>query len=247
MSFITINPKNNIFTLFQYKWKAYRSTLTTLVLLQLIAILFSLGGSSVSETGNGFISIQLKNINANIVIILTLLWAFVTGILITTKSYREKDYHFVTTRINSNVANILFLASISVLAGLTTIMSRYLIISLHTLFVGLEEVISLSAIADLQGYVYGVMGTIIYIFFFSIIGYLIGCLVQVHYSFAFLIPTVIIGTIVMLNTMNIDLLYKVNHFYFFESSFPIFLLKTLTTITVAILCAFWISNQKEVR
>ncbi len=127
MSYITVNLTNVILNQYRFKLKAYLGTLTTLIFVQLIAILLSLGGVGGSGAGNGSISININDYSGDMVTSFTVFWAFITGILITTKSYDEVGYTFVTNRLSNNLANILFLFTASIFAGITAILSRYVL------------------------------------------------------------------------------------------------------------------------
>ena len=92
-----------------FKLKANIDAFSSLVWIQLLAHLFSLGGVASMGMGGTNLSVDVKYYSADLVIGFTMLWAFVTAITITTKPYRNHDFTFVTNRLSSSLSNILFL------------------------------------------------------------------------------------------------------------------------------------------
>ena len=86
-----------------FKLKSFIQVFMTLVVLQLLAMLFSFNGVGMMGSSNGSVEMDIQYYSADIVVVFTMLWAFITAILITTKAYRNDDFAFVTNRLSSNL------------------------------------------------------------------------------------------------------------------------------------------------
>src|SRR5690606_14116494 len=115
-----------------FKLKAYLGVFTSLLAVQLLAILFS--GSGVSSSGSGMndMHIRVHFYSADMVLVFTFIWAFIISMLLTTKVNRYPDFTFVSYRLSSNLANIYFLVTASIIAGTSAMLSSYLVkMSIH--------------------------------------------------------------------------------------------------------------------
>lgn len=93
---------------FLYKVKAYLSVFSSLLVVQAIGLLLSTNGSRMMGTSyNGF-SIDINYYTGDISIVITLIWSFITAIIITTKAYRNDDFVFVANRVSRHLSNMFF-------------------------------------------------------------------------------------------------------------------------------------------
>ena len=93
----------------RFKLKSYRGMFTSLMILQIIGILFSLAGEGGGggSSSNGF-SYDMTYYSSNIMFALIMIWAFISAIIITTRAYRFDDYAFVANRLTSHVCEYPF-------------------------------------------------------------------------------------------------------------------------------------------
>lgn len=113
----------------QVKWKAqlYISALSSLVILQIIfGVLTSSTGSGSSGHGGGNISVQFSDYSLDIFLIVSVIWAFIVGLLFTTKAYRMDDLSVISSRTSSAIANIFVMIIYSFMAVIIMISSYYL-------------------------------------------------------------------------------------------------------------------------
>lgn len=230
---------------YAFKMKAYIDAFSSLVGIQFIAFLFSLGGGSSSMgTSDGY-HFELKFYSADLVIIFTFIWIFVTAITITTKPYRNQDFTFVTNRMSSSLSNILFLLSASLLGAFTAVLSRFLIQTVAYFL--LKEDLYIASVMTSEMMI-GITVSLLYVFWISSIGYFVGTLVQIHKGFALLIPVIVIGSLFYDGFMQRDaMLLILFQFYFLESSMVLFAIKTLITTAVLFFASIAILNRMEVR
>lgn len=230
-----------------FKWKAYFGVFGSLAVIQLLGLLFSFTGVSSYGSGGENHSVNVTYYSADMVIVFTMLWAFSTAILITTRAYRDDDFAFVTNRLSSSLSNILFLLTASVIGGLTAWLSRFLLALI--LYYGFDY-----SFAD-GGYsfpaagemVMGIIAVFLYIVLFSALGYLTGMFVQVSKIFVVLLPAVLIGSLILGARMTNYEGNPVFEFFFFESSYSLFLVKVIVTIILSFLLATVGFNRLEVR
>lgn len=225
---------------FFFKLKSNIDAFNSLVWIQLIGIFFGFNSSS-SWSMDG-IDINIGYFSADGVIVLSMFWAFVTAITITTKPYRNLDFTFVSNRLSSSLSNILFLFTGSVLAAVTGMLSRFMVQFIHMSF-GSGEVFTIPfGIGD---FFIGVGATVLYLFLISALGYFIGTLVQVSKLFTFIVPAVIIAF--MYADIGINEKPLILQTYFMESSFLLFFIKVLITVVVLFGASMAILNRLEVR
>ena len=127
MSLKTINLAETVKKQFVFKLKANIDVFSSLVGIQLLAILFSLGGVGSMGMGGTNLSVDVKYYSADLVIVFTMLWSFVTAITITTKPYRNHDFTFVSNRLSSSLSNILFLLTASFIGSITAVLAGNLV------------------------------------------------------------------------------------------------------------------------
>lgn len=245
MSLATANLWEMVRKQFVFKLRANIDAFSSLIWIQLIAILFSVGGSSSSMTSSELFQIEVKYYSSDLVIVFTMIWAFVSAITITTKPYRYQDFTFVTNRISSNLSNMLFLLSVSMLGAITAILSKYLL-QVIGYFVVNEQMYT--TVTDSGTFFLGVAISFLYIFCISSIGYLIGALVQISKLFAVIIPVLIIGILFLEASLGRDAtIVKIFEFYILEPSAFVFSLKILFTTTFFFLASLAIFNRMEVK
>lgn len=234
----------------QYKFKlqAYMRVFSSLMATQLIAILISLTGVGSSGTGTDGIQLNITYYSADVVIGLTMVWAFLSSILVTTKAYRFDDFAFVATRLSSNLANALFLLTTSIVGGVTAMLSGYLLKTVIFLINGTQLVQGDSVFHAPNELLVGIFVSILYIFLFSGLGYLIGTVIQIYKPLIVILPIAFIG-ISFMRSMGgegpiIEVFFQ---FFFKEASVWIFFLKVLISSAFLFSSAAAISNRMGVR
>ncbi|HEY2420124.1 MAG TPA: hypothetical protein VGI04_01830 [Neobacillus sp.] len=231
-----------------YKLKAYIQVFMTLVILQLLAILFSFNGVGGSGGGSSTINFERHYYSADIVVSFTLLWGFITAVLITTKAYRNDDFVFVTNRVSNNLANMFFALTASIIGAITAMLSTYLIKVIMYFFAGNTFVKSINEIAGPSEFLLGIFATTLYIFLFSALGYFVGTLVQINKLFVVVLPALLFGSIFLLEGRgNPGIVQTTYEFIFTESSMPLFIVKIIVSAGLLFSAAFVISNRMEVK
>ena len=230
---------------FTYKLKAYKQVFISLIFIQLLAVFFSFNGVGMMGSSSESIEIDVQFYSADMVITFTILWAFITAILITTTAYKNDDFAFVTNRLSSNLSNVLFLLTASIVGGITAMLSTSLMRIIMYYFGGHGYI---SANHSLSEIVIGYSSTIFYILLFSGLGYFFGTLVQISKVFVVLIPGIIIGTgILGAGSMGFEWVESVYQFIFTEPSILLFVLKVLIVVVLLFSSSIALSNRMEVR
>lgn len=228
-----------------FKLKANIDAFSALVGIQLLAMLFSMGGANSFHSSSERMVLNVSFLSADVVIAFTMIWALVTGITITTKPHRNFDFTFVTNRLSSSLANIIFLLSASILGGITAMLARSLPLAVRYIF--FDEQFYNQPIT-MGEFLLGVGATILYLFCISAIGYFIGALVQISKLFVLLIPVLIIGSLFLDGGMNREpFLVNMFQFYMLESSIGLFILKMAITTALFFIGSIGILNRMEVR
>ena len=232
-----------------YKLKAYSQVFMSLIFLQLLAVLFSMNGvGSMGGSTGGSVELQVKYFSADFVAAFTMLWGFITAILITTKAYRNDDFVFVTNRVSSNLSNAVFLLTASVIGGITAMLSSYLLKVIVYYFISDLSIKSITVLEAPMELLLGIFSTILYVFLFCALGYLVGTLVQISKAFTVLLPAAFFGTLILEGLSGkAGTVANVFDFFFTESSLVLFIVKIIVSAGLLFSGAFVLSNRLEVR
>lgn len=242
MMFLTNGTLGKIvMTQVKFKLNAYMGALLSLIFVQLIGLLFSTNGSSMMGTSVNNIHIQVITLSNDLVFVFVAIWALFVGNLITTKAYRYDDFSFVTTRLSSNLANILFLLIISVFAGVTTFLSNYVLRVYLSIFGNMEYMKSPGVFDDPLGSFRMLIITTLLILSLAAGGYLAGMLIQNSRLFLFLIPIFVLS--ILTTEIGQTLIQNV----FINESTWLLILNLIIVTIVFFGTAIVSSNRLEVR
>ena len=226
-----------------YKLKSV-NVFTPLVLVQSMAILFSLFATGSSSSYSGGVGVSIKHYSVDVVIGFTLVWAFIISVTMATKVYREDDFTFVTNRLTYTLSNIAFLITVSVFAAITSILSGHLLNVVVSIYQWNKSSIFFHDLDITTAmYVTGILSTIVIMLFVSSLGFFAGVLIQRFPLLKFILPAVIIG-LLMMQASFVPIIFE---FYFLEKVFSLFLLKQLVTMIVLFTVTVYLSNRMEVR
>ncbi|MFS8187022.1 hypothetical protein ACMG4J_09670 [Rossellomorea marisflavi] len=228
-----------------YKLKAYRGIFTSMIIVQVVALLLSLGstGGAVGSSSVGY-TFEVNGYSGNLILVFTMIWSFMTAIVITTKAYRYNDFLMVSNRLTSQVSSILFLLITSITGALAAIGGEYLLRDLLILFQDANFVFEGSA-PTLQG----ILGTCMYLIVFALMGYTSGMLVQYNQLFVVILPVSVIGIPLLISFIfGISFLFE-DLFLFFlnETSILIFTMKFLLFILPLLCINLFAGNRIEVK
>lgn len=226
-----------------YKLKSYIQVFFTLVIVQLIGILFSLGGIGASGTSSDLFDIDIRYYSGDYVVILTMLWGFISAVIITTKAFRN-DFTFVTNRLSSILSNLLFLLTASFIGGLTVMLSPSILKFIFYYMMEKQYVITYS---EMIAFPIGIFSTSLYILLSCALGYFSGTLFQIHKVFEVVLPAMFFGAIIGEGSGKLMIFSTVYEFLLTESSFPLFILKVIVIVGMLFTCSFVFSNRMEVR
>ncbi len=238
---------NVVLKQFKYKFTSYTGLFSSMMVLQILALFFSLNGIGSFMGGSDTFEVKATTYSADFVIIFMLLWALFTSILITTRPYREDDFTFVTTRVSSHLSNALFLLAASFIAGTSAILSSFLL-KIIIFLIGTGHFIAGNAAAGFQGILIGIVATSLYILLFSSLGYIIGTLIQLNRAFAVIIPVLFIGFATFGERAGYGHTAKaIVEFFSTESSFVLFFVKVIVSAVLLFAGSIAIFNRMEVR
>ncbi|WP_062050117.1 hypothetical protein [Bacillus sp. JCM 19034] len=247
MSLVNVHFLDVVKKQYAFKIRSYMGSILTLIILQIFAILLAVSTTNYYHSMDSIgISIKAQIYSSDIVVIFTILWSFITAILMTTKAYRYDDYTFIATRMSSHLANIYYLITVSLFASMTTMLAGIFIKSI-TYFTS-EAEIYYRATVSLTEYAIGFGASFLYMFVVAMIGYTIGLFVQWNRLFAIFIPVLFVGGLFYLTEHPQSPIFKtLIKFYFQESSFNQFFIKSVTIILALFLLTSLISKRLEVR
>lgn len=230
-----------------FKLRAYSGMFSTLMVLQAIGIFFSTLGGSSSGTWSSNVSVTVTYYSAEQVMIFTMLWIFISAILITTRAYREGDFTFVTSRMSNNLANGLMLLTASLIGGLSSYLSGFLI-KVIIRFFDLSYLASTGLPPNWLELISGILAIILMMMLIGSLGYIIGTVIQLNKMFMVILPVLFIGFLFLANNVgDRNLAIELFNFYFEESSLILFTIKIVITTILLFIVSFTISNKQEVK
>ncbi|MBM6617414.1 hypothetical protein [Bacillus suaedaesalsae] len=247
MSLTEVSIADSVKRQYKFKLKSYIGAFTTLIAVQVVAMLFSSTGTGGYGTSSESYSINVSYYSANLIIAFTMLWSFITSVLITTKAYRYEDFMFVTNRLTSSLSNVLFLLTASIVGGISAMFAGYL--QKIYLFYISEGANLISATTPLTELVIGLVAASLYMLLFSALGYFVGMLTQLHKLFIVIIPTVFLGSLFLSARHNgeVNFITKVIELFIQETSLLLFAVKVLTVAAALFYGSLVICNRLEVR
>lgn len=247
----------------RHKFVAYPSVIGSLLFIQLLAIaLFSstnFGVNNLTSTGNSFVETS-----SDVYFAFTAMWAFSMGVRVTLRAYREQAFTFVATNFTHNMSNLLLVCIATAIGAFTMLLAGNIQRFIHLLendYVILHAVSPLSNPLDFMTmWITGLL----YLWLFAAVGYTLGSLAQ-RWKFAvpLLILIIVFGPAVWNITRNsiffdqlpqfaqhlfeINLLVEAVQFYGAETSFLLFFMKVIVTLSILLAASIRLTNYVEVR
>lgn len=226
----------------KFKLNAYNGLIYSLIILQVLGILFGgVAGSSGTSINNN-ITISLNTSTIDISFIFVSLLAISVGNLITTKAYRYDDFSFVATRLSSSIANGIVLFIFSCFAGVTTYFSGYVMRVFLRVKSNGEFIESSSIFNDPLSFLLTIVAIITMLWMFSSIGYLAGTLFQKHKLLFFGAVVIVVMLLMTGNWVRISASIFVEN-----GSLLILAIKTIIIAILFFATSTAISNRLEVR
>jgi hypothetical protein len=234
---------------FRFKLNANAASFSTFVLLQAGAIILAIIGNSYRfffNSDDSMVSIVMLSNDTNIGI--AMVWAFVLGIMLTTRNKQSESFSFVSTRLSNHLSNFVFMLFASLVAGGCAVLSSSAIKLFGFLIHG-EMVVHSSSIADNPNNIFlQLITAFAYVLLLFLIGYSISSLIQVNKFFIALFALVWI----LFTSMNGDwngpeYAFAILKFFGSERSVFLFILKFSATILGLFAISTLITNRLEVR
>lgn len=234
--------------LFLYKIKAYMPAFLTMMVLQVLAIVISFNGTGMSGSGSDTLDMTVHFYTGDIIIALTLVWAFVLSFNLTTKANRYDDFAFVTNRFSSNLSNSLFLFTASIIGGITAMLATNFFMLLLVYFSSQTFLNSYTVMNHPLELLTGMTATSLYVFLFSVLGYICGTIIQISRIFVVVLPAVFIATLYLSASMGEEgIVVVLFRFFARETSLLLFVAKVVVTACILLASSFALSNRMEVK
>lgn len=225
-----------------YKLKAYSNLFYGLILVQMIALLFSLNGTSYMSSSNGELFVSLKIYSANLVIAFSFFWVLFVAIQLTTKQYKKIELPLVTNRLSGNLSDAGFLMTACVFGGITSSLIGVLLRVVMYFTFDRSQIIFNKFLLTFSDLLLGMIVAILYMVLISALGYLMGVLTKVSMAFVIIIPSVILGLL----RVYTDFVQTLIVFFTRETSLPLFALKLIITSLILFGVSILLSNRREV-
>lgn len=232
-----------------FKLLSYSNVFVSLVALQLFAILFTLGGMvGIMSSGSMTMGVLVKFYSGAGILVFTFIWALSTAYILSIPSYRNIDFAFVSNRLSSNLANIVFLLTTSIAGGVTAMLSSIMLRNIVYYTGGSENVLGANFFISPRELLTGAAAAVLYLLLLSAVGYFLGMLIQLNKTLIIILPALIVGTLI-LETRNehVRIILRAIDFFAHESSLAIFFLKVTLSVLLLWGCTILFTNKMDVR
>lgn len=229
---------------FFYKWNSFSSLILSLMLIQLLGGLLSFNPTGSMGYGALSVNVNIEVYSAGAVIMLTCVWAWFSGFVITGPSWHEDDFTFVSNRLSSHTANLLFLCAAAVSGGVMAFLWTFLLKVIH---MKSDEIIIATGTQFLEEpfeLVTGLTAAFLYVFLSGLTGYTAGQLWRHHKLLLF---TISAGVAFAAFRLSFNVLEWGYTFYFSEASFWLFTGKVILSFFVLTSIALLATKKTEVR
>ncbi len=228
-----------------FKFKAYPSIWTSLLVVQLLALALGVGPfSSGSMSSDDMLVISHSEISSDLTSVFTIIWAMLTGFLLATTAYFNEAFAFTTNRISHHLSNIFILLFASTIAGVFVTLTGPLL-KLVT-FLRLDSLYSEPF--DLSVLLLQLGTAVFYMLLFSAFGYLLGSLFQrVIWIILLIIMLFLFFFFIFGSTSGQTIFEQIVQFFFSEHSFPLFVGKVSLTALLFFAISIVTTQKIEVR
>ncbi|NLA46117.1 MAG: hypothetical protein GX866_01075 [Firmicutes bacterium] len=233
---------------YMFKLQSYANLFVSLVIVQLIALLFTLGGmSGTSSMCSDNMCVVVKSYSGTGIFIFTALSIAVSSFVLALPLYRNIDFSFVTNRLSSNLANIGFLITVSIAGGVTATLGSILLRNILYYTGESGTILSLNFQVE-PGELLSSLGVaILYLILLSAAGYFAGVLTQLHRSLYVLLPALLLGIFFYESANEHIRIFRRLDFFTLESSPIFFFLKIMIGAALLWIGAILLSDRTEVR
>ena len=228
--------------LYFYKLKAYSNLFNWLILVQIVALLFSLGGVSSTGGSNNEVSVSVTHYSSNLVIVFSFFWIWFIAIQLTTKQYKNLETTMVTNRITENLSSIGYLLTACAFGGITSSLGGLLLRVIMYFTSNRSQLIFDGFYLAYSDLFLGMVVGILYMVLISAISYLLGVIARIN----MVIGAIIIALIIGLLRIYTNLAQMAFEFITYEVSLPLFALKVVTISIVLFGVSMLLSNRREV-
>ena len=193
--------------------------------------------------------VTVKVFAGDVIIILTMIWAFIVGRSLTTDEYKNTDFVFVTNRLSSNLSGVGFALTAAIIGGITASLAGILLRIIIYFIYGSQNIAARHFFVEPQELFMSIIATIFYIVLISAIGYFFGTLTRKHPGFNILLPVAFVG-LLLLSAGDVSntgvILEEIVNFFTKESSLMLFMIKITGTVFVLFYSSILMSNRLEV-
>ncbi|MET3576957.1 hypothetical protein ACFFIY_14195 [Bhargavaea ullalensis] len=217
----------------------------SLLSLQLAGTLIAISAQNGSNGSFGNLTLNIQTFNTDVIVVLTLVWAFLAPLYLTGRDSFEADMVFTNDRITRHFGNIGYLALLTFAGSLTAVMACLTVLLLPLL--GSRPVLFPEfGQWGLAGYALAMFTVLLsYSLLLMGAGYLIGTLIGLSRLLViglFLIGLVLLG---VLDDAGLRWLGRFSRFLFGNEQPVILLIKSASSSAVLFLAAVLASNRQE--
>lgn len=229
---------------FLLKLKANTDMLTGLAIFQVIALIFSLGGSAGFNYGSG---VEFNIYTSDIIVVFTMIWLLVIGVQVLRPASALMTYSMIANRKVDHLSNIIWLVTMAIIGTVTVLLANVLLQLMMSYF---SEGVPLLPEAQLSigEYLVGVCTIFVYVLLAGAIGYFLGVLSQWNQLVKVFIPILlIVALLIVPNMVSEDVIVTVFTFIFLDEIFLLFALKMIVLAGLLFFASMKMGNRLEVR
>lgn len=231
-----------------YKLKANSGYFCGLIVIQLIAALFSIGGTTSSSIGGGYISVTFHIFSELIIMFFCVSWSFVIGAVLTTQNLKRIAFSIPCNRLSDCFSDVAYILTGCLFGGITTALLG-VALRIPIYFLDFGKIVSTGFYPSFLIITGVAVVTMLYMLIAASIAYFAGVLVQLNRVFIMVIPALIFGTLISQNTLPEVQIVISNAWSFFvsEKSIGLLMLKDIGLAAILFALGTIVSKRLEVR
>ena len=243
MSLSEVNLLSVVRKQYLYKLKAFSTSIYSLMIVQLLGLLISLGGVGSTSFHTDNIGVSIKYYSASLIIVSSFLWVFVKAFWLPAKNYKSIDFTLVTNRLSSNLSNIGVLLTACIYTGFTATLAGPILRVILYLSTDHSSIVAEGFAIVVSELILGIIVSFLYMVLLGSIGYFLGTLTQINSFFAILLPVAFLG---LVWTGRVKIIENMFQFFASETSLIMLAFKMILTSVVLLGVSIILTNRMEV-
>lgn len=229
---------------YYYKIRIYLNFLLILILVQIMAAIFTLPGLIITDFGISGTTVNLSIISSQIIIAASAISALIIPISMTNMA-KDLSFGLPCNRFSDALSDIAVILSGCIIGGVSSSL-LYMALHIPIYFLRFGKVLAADFYPSLSSLCLIAAYTALYMFLAASAGYFFGTLIRINKNFALIFPALFPG-MVFIKFGNTMMLIACCNFFFADQAFSLRLLKVLAAGILFFIFSAAVTCRMEVR